>query len=112
MASRYNLVIDQGSTWEQALLYRDPSGAAIDLTGCTARMQVREFYESEEPLVSIDTDDGITISSGGRIDLVLTAEQTADIPAGKYVYDLELVNGDVVTRLLQGRFVVDPEVTR
>jgi hypothetical protein len=34
------------------------------------------------------------------------------MPAGELVYDIELVAGAVVTRLLQGCFVVDAEVTR
>jgi hypothetical protein len=35
------------------------------------------------------------------------------IPAGSYVYDLEIVSANgKVTRLIEGRFVVKAEVTR
>ena len=33
-------------------------------------------------------------------------------PVGKFVYDLELVQGATVDRILQGNFTVDAEVTR
>jgi hypothetical protein len=39
--------------------------------------------------------------------------QTAAITAGPYVYDLEMVSpASVVTRLIEGTIIVDPEVTR
>jgi len=31
---------------------------------------------------------------------------------GNYVYDLELNSGSQVTRLIQGAFVIQPEVTK
>jgi hypothetical protein len=35
------------------------------------------------------------------------------IPAGTYIYDLEMVAGTgTVTRLVQGELIVSPEVTR
>ena len=42
----------------------------------------------------------------------LTAAQTAAITAGSYVYDLEIVTGAVVTRIIQGRANVTREITR
>jgi hypothetical protein len=36
----------------------------------------------------------------------------AAVSAGDYVYDLELINGATVTRLVQGTFTVNAEVTR
>jgi hypothetical protein len=50
--------------------------------------------------------------SAGTVTLTATATQTAAIAAGEWVYDIELVNGATVTRLLQGCFAVDAEVTR
>jgi hypothetical protein len=44
---------------------------------------------------------------------MITAAQTSALKAGTYVYDLELEapNGEVI-RLIEGRFVITPEVTR
>lgn len=50
--------------------------------------------------------------SAGTVVISLSDEVTADLTPATYVYDLELTSstGDV-TRLIQGAFVVDPEVT-
>jgi len=34
------------------------------------------------------------------------------VPSGRHLYDLELINGSEITRILQGRFEVTREVTR
>jgi hypothetical protein len=46
--------------------------------------------------------------------MTVSAADMAAVPEGKYVYDLEIVAPvtGVVNRLIQGNFVVRPEVTR
>lgn len=57
---------------------------------------------------------GITIQPAtGQILVHATATQTGAIVAGDYVYDLEITSpAGIVTRLLQGRATVSPQVTR
>jgi hypothetical protein len=109
-----SLVCPQGATFQKTLTYkigRNP----VDITGWTARMQVRERYEAESVLLNITTENG-GITLGGRagtIDLYVSDEVTAGFIVGPHVYDLELINttGEV-TRLIEGKFSVTPEVTR
>jgi hypothetical protein len=56
---------------------------------------------------------GITlIGAAGNIVLAIDASYTSKLASGSYVYDLELTSGSGnVTRLLEGQFVVTPEVT-
>jgi hypothetical protein len=108
-AARYLIRIEQGATWQTALTLRD-----TDLTGYTARMQIRATIDSDTVLVELTTGDGITIDGpAGQIALLLTNEQTAALDWTDGVYDLELTDPDGnVTRLLKGPVEVDPEVTR
>ena len=86
---------------------------ATDLTTYTARMQVREKHSSTAVIAELTTENGgIVLGDSGEINLVLSATDTAAIIAKEYVYDLELVNGEVVTRIVEGAFLVTPEVTR
>jgi hypothetical protein len=39
-ATTYDILIEQGATYSQVITYKE-SGAAVNLTGYTARMQVR-----------------------------------------------------------------------
>lgn len=50
----------------------------------------------------------------GGILIEIDAESMANCPNGNHFYDLEIINNETnaVTRLIQGRFSVDREVTR
>lgn len=57
---------------------------------------------------------GVTGAGGstGGVYISIDSSTMANCPHGRHVYDCELIAGDVVTRVLQGRFEVRPEVTR
>lgn len=113
-AGIYNIVAEQGATFTRTLTWTDNAGAAIDLTTYTARMHVRVETHSASTVLTLTTENG-GISLGGAsgtITLQASATTTAALDAGSYVYDLEMVSGSVVTRLVQGTFVVNAEVTR
>ena len=87
---------------------------AVNLTGYTARLQARIDVDETDTILSLTTGAGITLGgAAGTITLDQTAGQTAVLPKGEYVYDLELQSsGGVVTRLLQGELNISAEVTR
>ena len=108
----YKIVCPQGATLDKTFTATN-DGNPVDWTGYTAALQVRQFYGSDTPVLSLSTGSGISaLSSNGEITITATATQTAAIPAGNYVYDLELTSGSYKIRLLEGTFVVTPEVTR
>lgn len=115
-AGIYNIVADQGATLSRTVTWKDSAKRAINIAGYTARMHVREAVESADTILELTTEnDGITLGgSSGTVTLSVSAADMADVPEGKYVYDLELVApvSGVVSRLIQGNFVVRPEVTR
>jgi hypothetical protein len=114
-ASIYNINIEQGATFTRTITWKDSANVAINLTGYTARMQIRERVESSTALVSLTHSSGITLGgAAGTVVITITATQTDALPnMKKGVYDLELVSaGGIVTRLLQGEVVVSPQVTR
>ena len=113
-AGLYDIVAEQGATLDRVITWRDSAGALIDLTSYTARMQVRNDYQSTTVVLDLTTENGgITLGGAlGTITLTASATAMADIASGTYVYDLEMVLGSVVTRLVQGSFAVNVEVTR
>lgn len=109
------LTIYQGATFRKRLIWTDAANVPIDLTGCTARMQVRSEVESPTVLLSLTTlNGGITITPlTGTIDLFIRDVDTAAIKWESGVWDLEIVHPNTdVTRLMQGSVSVSPEVTR
>lgn len=107
-----NLSILQGETYTLAMTW-NIDAAPVNLTGYTARMQLRARRDSTATLVSLTSSSGIALGgSAGTITVTLTATQTSALPVGSAVYDLELVNGATVRRLLEGTVLVSGEVTR
>jgi hypothetical protein len=111
-AAKHNITIEQGATFNLNLTW----DMAADPATFTARMQVRAQYTSDTPVISLTSpSSGIVIAgTSGAITIAITIEeeQTRAIAAGKYVYDLELVQGSTVYRLIAGEALVTPEVTR
>lgn len=122
-AGTYNIVAEQGATYSKLFTLTNSAGDLIDLTGYTARLHVREAYSGEVKLLELTTENGgITLGgAAGTLALLATATQMAAIvvpdlpgtpPKRSAVYDLELITGSTITRLLQGKFDITREVTR
>ena len=113
IAGIYNITMDQGAQWTLTVVYDNNNGTPIDLTGYTARMQVRPKFGSDNAVLTISSpSSGIVITPlTGTLNLTATTAQTGDIPGGFYVYDLEISSGGVVTRLMQGSVTVRDQVT-
>jgi len=115
LGNRYDLEIKQGATLSLTATWKDSSGAAVNLTGYTARLQVRATYDSSSTILSLTSAAGITLGgAAGTIAITASATTTAALTAPfSGVYDLELVSGGgEVTRLLEGTATVSPEVSR
>lgn len=114
-AGIYNIVADQGATLSRVVTWRDSAKRPNNITGYTARMQVRSTVESATVVLELTTENGRIILGGatGQVTLSVPATTMAAITADKYVYDIELVSpAGVVSRLMQGNFAVRGEVTR
>ena len=109
---KYNMICSQGATFSKRLTWII-NGVPVDLTGYTAEMQAREKYSSINAIFTLSTSDGsITLDDEGNIDILIDASDTEDIVAKEYVYDLELNSGAEIYRIIEGKFIVTPEVTK
>ena len=110
----YDLCIPQGATFSRVIIWK-ADGDEVNLTGFTARAQIRPSAASATTTLSLTTENTRIALGGtaGTITLSISYTYTAAIAAGRYVYDLELVSaGGIVTRLLQGVVTVSANVTR
>ena len=114
-AGRYNIKIEQGATFRFEIVYRDSNSAIVNLTGYTARMQIRPIPSSATILVNASTANGKIVITPllGQIVVSLTATETAalDFTSARYDLEIEASNG-TVTRLIEGVVTLSPEVTR
>lgn len=101
---------DPGWTWTAA-------GVPVDLTGFTARMQVRSDVESPVVLLDLTTENGGIVLGGaaGTIDFWVGATDTTGITWEGGVWALEIqysADPDDVDRLMEGGISVSAEVPR
>ena len=110
---RVNFLCPQGSTFNRLLTYKI-NDVPVNLNGYTSRLQVRETHYAQDMIVALTSGSGITLGgSAGTIDILISDEVTKNFPAGTWVYDLEVEStGGITDRLIEGNFVVTPEVTR
>ena len=115
LAGKYNMVCDQGSTFERIIEIKDAEGVLFPLTGYSARMQIRSTIDSSTSLLELTSANGrISINSAlGTITVALTPALTAGLTKGG-VYDLEIVktSDGQVHKVLRGEFRLEKEVTR
>lgn len=115
-AALWRLCIEQRASFTLALRLTDDAGQPVNLTGYTARMQIRDHVgAADPPLASLSTDPGggITISDDGQtLTVTFTGAQTAAFTWEHAVYDLLLTAPDgTADRLLRGEAEVSQAVT-
>lgn len=123
-AGKYSFIIEQGATTNFQINWTDESGSAVDLTGYHARMQLRTDYNST-PLISLSSslksdNTGINLSgsnfitplASGSIGVYISAVSSSALDFGEAFYDLELVKGNEVTRLLEGKIKLSKNITK
>ena len=119
---KLNLTIYQGATFRRTLKFElapvPPAtvGGPINLTGATARMQIRASVDASTVLLELNAINGrlvIIDEQGGVLLLEISAADTAvlNFPSAVYDMEIEYANGDV-DRVLYGAVKLSKEVTR
>lgn len=107
MATKANMVIDQGTTFNTEIVLTDESGNLLDLSAYTANAQIRKWYTSSN-VVAFSVNVG-----SGVVYLNLPANTSAAMDPGRYVYDVVVADGsNTITRVVEGIVTITPRVTR
>ncbi len=121
--ARINFRLYPDATFVETTTLLDDAGDAVDLTGKSARMQIRRDRDDPDVLFELTTTNGgVTMASTGEITLSLAASETypaLDPPIDRdgevWSHDLLLTTPgtpDVVERLYQGNVFVMPGITK
>lgn len=87
-----------------------------NLTGYSARMAVKEDYNTPDTVLFYTSTDNLVITPlEGKIDIAILALDTEPLIIDEefvdYVYDLEIYLGTYVQRILTGKFRIYKNVT-
>jgi hypothetical protein len=114
MAGQKNFEVDQNTTFTFTIEYEDPTGNPINLTGCTAKMQVRDSKGGQKLAFTLTSPSGgITIDPlDGKLTIKMTPTQTSKLFYPKSEYDLMLTDINLnKTKLLEGFLTLSRSVT-
>lgn len=125
-AGKYSFIIEQGATTNFQINWNDENGSPMDLSGYQAKMQIRPQIESTTAFLTLSSSlsdgcgtginlsgsNGTTPLASGSIGIYISAVSSSRLDFGEAYYDLELMRGCEVTRLLEGRVKLSKNVTR
>lgn len=120
-AGKYSFTIEQGSTVDFVIIYKDSLGIPVDLTTYNSKMQIRLTYGSP-PIVTLSSSlnaDGTGLNminaASGAIEIYIASCTSSMFNFDTAIYDLDIISGSgdcpVVTRILEGKVKLSKEVT-
>ena len=139
-AGKYDITIEQGSTFELSITYKNPSGIAFDMlstvNGYTVRTKIKDSsdgsdilsvtavyntadtpasnFNSNTSVIQLDgTGIGQNTNKSPNIRLVIPPVVTDSFSFERGVYDIEVENSSgSVERILEGRVKLSKAITR
>lgn len=135
-AGRYSFIVEQGSTVDFTIVYKDSNGNPVDLSNYESRMDIRPSKSSTTIICQLSSSlqaDGTGLDmtppsasttlpkSSGSIRVYISAYSSSQFSSGSNYswdvasYDLEVFSGSGVTttvdRILEGKVKLSKEVT-
>lgn len=110
MATISNLYVDAGTTYSNIITVTASNGQALNLSGYTVASQMRKSYQSS---TSYSFTSSVYDAATGKIRLQLTPTQSEAVPAGRWLYDVEITStSGTKTRVVEGIVTVNPQITQ
>ena len=112
MAAYVELFVDQGANFNNVInLTDDVTNLNVNVQGYTVISQMRRSYYSANASANITCS--ITNALNGEITMTMNANTTANIKAGRYLFDMRVTDRTgVVNRILEGIITVTPRISR
>lgn len=114
MAGQKNFEVDQNTTFTFTVDYEDNGGNPINLTGASAKMQVRDSKGGQKLAFTLTSPSGgITIDGpNGKLTVKMTPTQTNKLFYPKSEYDIMIIDSNTNrTKLLEGFITLSRSVT-
>lgn len=110
MATISNLFVDAGTTYSNIITVAATTGQPLDLTNYTVKSQMRKSYSSS---IAYNFTASIYDATAGKVRLQLNPTQSEAIPAGRWLYDVEITSpSGNKTRVVEGIVTVTPQITQ
>lgn len=110
MATISNLFVDAGANYSNIITVTASNGQPLDLTGYSVASQMRKSYQSS---IAYAFTASIYNALTGKVRLQLDSDDSSLIPAGRWLYDVEITSpSGTKTRVVEGIVTVNPQITQ
>lgn len=101
-----NIVIEQGTDYQEVFTVNNPDGSPLDLTGYTGAAKIRKFPDST---ASTSFNVGI-VSATGQVVVSLANTVTSELKGGRYYYDVIITAESTgkKSKVVDGMVLVNP----
>lgn len=119
-ATKVNMIIEQGATFDVTVTWQNPDTTPVDLSGYAARMQIRDTAD-DTIVVELLSTNAVTLPHiivtgvAGTVQMIIPSDATEALTFTTGRYDLELYTAaspPYVVRLMRGIVTLNTEVTR
>lgn len=108
MAEEVLISVDQGANLQIEINVAYSNGVVVDLSAHTVTSEFRK-----NPYTNTVYSFAGTGAANGLVTLTMNAETSAAVPAGRYLYDVEILSpANQKTRVQEGLIVFEPNITR
>jgi hypothetical protein len=111
MANQVELFCDQGTDFSYSLDLSEDDNSPINIADYTFSSSIRKSYYSS----SVTANLTVTIldSANGNVQISMNSATTANIKAGRYLYDVKMKDDNNVTsRVIEGIITIYPQITK
>tara|TARA_B110000908_G_C10133907_1_gene393528 strand:+ start:431 stop:784 length:354 start_codon:yes stop_codon:yes gene_type:complete len=117
MAQYEDISIDQGADVAVEIHLINKDGSARNLTNHFINAKMKKTFNSDSDNTTVFNSIVTLPASDGIATISLSNTQTDTLKAGRYVYDVEMSYADsagdnIVERVLEGKILVTPSVTK
>jgi len=110
MATISNLFVDAGSDYSNIITVSSTNGQPLNLSGYTVASQMRKSYSSSTVYAFTAS---VYDAANGKVRLQLSASASSAIPAGRWLYDVEITSASgTKTRVVEGIVTITPQITQ
>lgn len=110
LPKKVDINIYQGDSGSFRITMTGPLGAPIDISGASWDGDIRIKTSDANPVTTFEFEPVVDDTSS--VDVLLSAENSELLINNKYVYDIEMRQGDSVTTLIYGNISVEQDVSR
>lgn len=112
MAAYVELYMDQGATFNNTInITDDITNSPVDLSGYIIFSQMKRSYYSANATANITCT--IVNEETGEVSMSLSADETAAIKPGRYLFDVTTIDTfNVTNRILEGIITVTPGISK